>query len=74
MQISELALHVGDKLVPFANFEHLTAAAPQVEQWVVEGGNHCIIEDFVHPQTNAQYCERIVEFLNSVVNDRGTEN
>ena len=69
-----LVQSVGDKLVPFANFERLTAAAPQVEQWVVEGDNHCIIEDFVHPQTNAQYCERIVEFLNSVANDRGTEN
>lgn len=56
----------GDKLVPYGNFEALTAAAPNAQRWVLESDNHCIIEDFVHPQTNEQYCNRIVEFLNSV--------
>lgn len=56
----------GDKLVPYGNFEALTAAAPNAQRWVLESDNHCIIEDFVHPQTNEHYCKRIVEFLNSV--------
>ena len=57
---------VGDRTVPYGNFIELTAAAPQAQTWVVESDNHCIIDDFVHPQTDEQYCKRIVEFLNSV--------
>lgn len=56
---------VGDRTVPYGNFVELTAAAPQVQTWVVESDNHCIIDDFVHPRTDEQYCKRIVEFLNS---------
>ena len=56
---------VGDRTVPYGNFVELTAVAPQVQTWVVESDNHCIIDDFVHPQTDEQYCKRIIEFLNS---------
>ena len=58
-----LVQSVGDRLVPFANFERLIAAAPQVEKWVVEGDNHCIIEQFEAPQHNAIYCQKIIDFL-----------
>lgn len=61
-----LVQSVGDKLVPYGNFVELVAAAPQVQRWVLKGDNHCIIDDFVHPQNSEQYCKRIVEFLNSV--------
>lgn len=64
--LSLLVHSKGDKIVPFVNFEQLVEAAPQARQWVVEGDNHCIIEDFVHPQTDSVYCEKIVEFLNEV--------
>ena len=56
----------GDKLVPYGNFVELVAAAPQVQRWVLKGDNHCIIDDFAHPQNSEQYCKRIIEFLNSV--------
>ena len=61
-----LVQSVGDKLVPYGNFVELVAAAPQVQRWVLKGDNHCIIDDFAHPQNSEQYCKRIVEFLNSV--------
>ena len=61
-----LVQSVGDKLVPYGNFVELVAAAPQVQRWVLKGDNHCIIDDFVHPQNSEQYCKRIIEFLNSV--------
>ena len=61
-----LVQSVGDKLVPYGNFVELVAAAPQVQRWVLKGDNHCIIDDFAHPQNSEQYCKRIIEFLNSV--------
>ena len=61
-----LVQSVGDKLVPYGNFVELVAAAPQVQRWVLKGDNHCIIDDFVHPQNSEHYCKRIIEFLNSV--------
>lgn len=61
-----LVQSVGDKLVPYGNFVELVAAAPQVQRWVLKGDNHCIIDDFAHPQNSEQYCKRIVEFLNLV--------
>jgi len=59
-----LLIHsIGDRLVPFANFEQLTTVAPQVQTWVVEGDNHCIIDDFLRPQTDSLYCDKIIKFL-----------
>ena len=55
---------VGDRLVPFASFERLAAVAPQAESWVLEGDNHCIIDQFDSPQQSAEYCDRIIDFLN----------
>lgn len=60
---------VGDRLVPFASFERLTAVAPQAEQWVLNGDNHCIIEQFDTPQQDAEYCHKIIDFL-----DRNLKN
>ena len=55
---------VGDTMVYYGNFERLIAAAPPtVERWVVDCDNHCIIDDFVHPQSSAEYCNRIIDFL-----------
>jgi fermentation-respiration switch protein FrsA (DUF1100 family) len=54
---------VGDRLVPFTSFERLTAVAPQAEQWVLDGDNHCIIEQFDTPQQDAEYCHKIIDFL-----------
>lgn len=56
----------GDRIVPFANFEQLIAAAPAALRWVVEGDNHCILEDFTHPEHNSDYCSVILNFLDSV--------
>lgn len=56
----------GDGIVPFANFEQLIAAAPAVQRWVVEGDNHCILEDFTHPEHNSDYCSVILNFLDSI--------
>lgn len=64
-----LVQSVGDRLVPFANFERLTAVAPQVEQWVLDGDNHCIIDQFDAPQQDSVYCQRIIDFL-----DRNLKN
>ena len=60
---------VGDRLVPFTSFERLTAVAPQVEQWVLDGDNHCIIDQFDAPQQDSVYCQRIIDFL-----DRNLKN
>ena len=65
-----LVQSVGDRTVPYANFEELTEAAPQAQKWVLEGDNHCIIDDFVHPQSDNDYCEKIVTFLNTLSNDK----
>ena len=54
---------VGDRLVPFTSFERLTAVAPQAEQWVLDGDNHCIIEQFDTPQQDTEYCHKIIDFL-----------
>lgn len=57
---------VGDEIVPFANFEQLVKAAPNAQKWVVDGDNHCIIEDFVHPEQDSSYCSVIVKFIEDV--------
>ncbi len=65
-----LLIHsVGDKIVPFANFEQLVAAAPNVERWIVDGDNHCILEDFTAPEQNSDYCSVILKFLNTLVDE-----
>lgn len=54
----------GDSQVPFASFERLVARAPgHVETWVIEGDRHLIIDDYEHPERNADYAATILGFL-----------
>lgn len=55
----------GDTQVPFVSFERLTAAAPEVEAYVVDGDRHFICEEhFLHPEQDAGYAQTILTFLN----------
>jgi alpha-beta hydrolase superfamily lysophospholipase len=55
-----------DTQVPFASFERLTAAAPEVETYVVDGDRHFICEEhFLNPEQDAAYAGAILTFLNN---------
>ncbi len=54
-----------DSQISFANFERLMDAAPdQVEIFVKEGDFHLILENFVEIETDKEYSDTIIGFLN----------
>ena len=39
------------------------------KQWIVDGDNHCILEDFTAPEQNSGYCNVILNFLKTIVDN-----
>ena len=56
----------GDSQVPFVSFERLTATAPGVQTYVVDGDRHFICEEhFLNPEQDEAYAEAILTFLDN---------
>ena len=56
----------GDTQVPYVSFEQLTAAAPEVETYVVDGDYHFICDDnFLHPEDDKAYSAALLGFFNA---------
>lgn len=62
-----LLLHsLGDEQVAYANFERIVARAPaHVQTWTRTGDEHLFTWDFLHPENDLEYMERVLEFLTS---------
>jgi pimeloyl-ACP methyl ester carboxylesterase len=61
-----------DNQVPFQNFKRIMKQAPtHVETWEREGNHHFIIrdEDFLEPEKDAEYTNKILGFLNKYFGD-----
>lgn len=60
-----LLMHsTGDSQVHFANFERIMKEAPDhVETWTRQGDQHMMSTDFLHPENDPEYAERILDFL-----------
>jgi alpha-beta hydrolase superfamily lysophospholipase len=53
-----------DSQVSFANFERIMKNAPaQVETFVREGDNHFVAQDILAPETDSEYAETLLRFL-----------
>lgn len=64
-----LIMHTkGDSQVEYSNFERIIKEAPDgVETFVREGDNHFFATDFVNPQNDSTYCQRVNMFIQNVV-------
>lgn len=60
-----LIMHsTGDSQVPFASFERIVEAAPNhVETWTRQGDHHMLSTDFLHPENDPEYAQRVLEFF-----------
>ena len=57
-----------DDQVAYSNFDRIMNGAPaDVETFVRENNNHFFVNDFVHPQSDTLYCDRIHGFIKRVV-------
>ena len=57
-----------------SNFERIINNAPQgVETFVRDNNNHFFVTDFINPQNDTEYCERINDFINRVI-ESGARN
>ncbi|HHU61582.1 MAG TPA: hypothetical protein GXZ55_06465 [Natronincola sp.] len=53
-----------DENVSFLNLERIMQRAPeQVEMWAREGSEHLVSTDFLYPENDPEYVERVLEFL-----------
>lgn len=53
-----------DENVPFLNLERIMQNAPEhVETWEREGDRHLVCRDFVNPENDPEYVERVLNFL-----------
>jgi len=60
-----LIMHsTGDSQVHFANFERIMEEAPgHVETWTREGDHHMMATDFLHPENDPDYSQRVLDFF-----------
>ena len=57
-----------DNQVNYSNFERIVNNAPEnVETYVRENNNHFFVTDFVNPQSDTMYCNRINSFIKRVI-------
>ena len=53
-----------DSQVLYANFERILERAPgHVETWTRAGDNHLMSMDFLYPENDPEYAQRVLEFL-----------
>jgi fermentation-respiration switch protein FrsA (DUF1100 family) len=56
-----------DSQVPYRNLETLVDHAPShVETFIREGDIHFITENFIHPEIDEEYLEKIIQFINQI--------
>lgn len=60
-----LLIHsLDDSQVSYSNLERLMERAPEhVETWIRPGDEHMILTDFLHPENDLDYSQRVIEFL-----------
>lgn len=61
-----LLMHsLADDFVSSINLERIMQKAPkQVETWYREGPEHLVCTDFLHPENDLEYANRVLDFLN----------
>lgn len=60
-----LIMHsTGDSQVHFANFERIMEEAPEhVETWIRQGDHHMMSTDFLYPENDPEYAQRVLDFF-----------
>ena len=54
----------GDEQVSVINIDRMMQRAPaQVETWIREGDQHLVCNDFLYPERDSEYVERVLSFL-----------
>lgn len=60
-----------DSQVPFPNFERLLENAPShVEKMIIEGDNHMILDEFTKPESDENYRNVLIKFLDKHFSDK----
>ncbi|MFN7253475.1 MAG: alpha/beta hydrolase [Anaerobacillus sp.] len=59
-----------DSQIDISNFERIIAQAPShVETWTRDGDYHFFTTDFLHPENDKEYAQRVLMFLDSHFSD-----